>query len=160
MGNKSKVRKLLILFFLSVPFLYSTKVQAAEDLIDNNLDIKTDRLEKGQEETKTNTGKNNEALFVPENQEKLKLAKSKALAAEELAKTTLFTKAAVHVEAYDSKILFKAENVATVSQSSSIQEESTLIGDFLPLVGTVSLIFMGIWISAVVYKKGALGDGE
>lgn len=143
----------------------STSVLAAEELEDNQLDLKTDRLENDQSNNQKQKSTVDESLFDATLEQKLNAAKKKEKQTQEKQMSHLFTeKQQKRRQLADAKHLFETtdssteQNLIDQDADKEIAAEQTSgtsnHSSFLALFGGLGLIGTGSVVSYRVGKRG------
>lgn len=155
---RGKKKGLLICIYIVVLLCLSTGVYAKDNLKDNDLEIKSDRLERGTTAS-DHTIINNENLFYESANKKIKEYKEKENIEKIKAKETLFTQGTINVAVYDTNTVFGEEVLQKYTQEAvantagdrdSIQNAGVLVS----VVGCLFVIAIGSVTSYKSFKKG------
>ncbi len=147
--KKSMMAVLLITLLLVV---HPAQVNALDEIEENNLELKVERIESDGNEKKVTNQKNNEELFNEQNNKKLAEAKKQEEQDVAATKHSLFTQEAVLLKAHDKNDLFQTEvKQYYVGESQNRLKESTkdtevsisswLVGLGIVVVGTTGVYF-------------------
>lgn len=143
---------------LSIIFLtaLSSKVYAAEELLDNDLKLNVERLERGQ--TTTNqTISNNEDLFSEKAYEKIEEFNEKEEAEQVKLKESFFTSGTIKAAAYDINTVFGGQSTNEYTQTATASantDDSLDTGVLIAVIGVLVVIIIGSVTSYKLFKKG------
>ena len=147
---KKLMMALLLVTILLV--VHPAQVNALDEVEENNLELKVERIESDGNEKRVTNQKNNEELFNEQNIKKL--AEAKKQEEEEVAATkqSLFTQEAVLLKAHDQKDLFQTETkqyyvgesqnrLRESAKDTEVSVSSWLVGLGIVVVGTTGVYF-------------------
>lgn len=146
------MKKILIAsLFLFLLVSHPVPVRALDEIEENNLELKVERIESDGEDKKVTNQKNNEQLFNEQNIKKLAEAKQKADQEVLETKESLFKQKAIKLKAHDKNDVFQAEakmyymgdaqDKLKESKDTKMNVPSLLVGLGIVIIGTTGVYF-------------------
>ncbi len=134
---------------------FSVTTFAAEELENNDLDLKVERIENQDKAKENQTGLADESLFDEKNQAKIKKYKQEQIAKQKEVKNSYFVSKTAKIKSADTKKLFDTETASSATKQKESEAEDTENNAMMGYVAvSIAAVLVGMIVSVRVMKKG------